>query len=146
VRRIEGERALLVLARGGQVPAGQAHLARQEVDIGLVRGQGPGAGRRAGGDVQAVGGQGGLGHADVRLPVTRREPGRLVRRAQRVGLVAQVDQRVAGQAVRPLIGGIQGRRPVGHLDRLGVTLSAQVRAGHQAPGPAAVRLCRYHAG
>ena len=146
MRRIESERALLVFTRTGQVPAGQAHLAREEVDIRLVRSQGPGTGRGAGGDLQAVGGQRGLGDADVRLPVTRREPARLVRRAQRVRILAQMDQRVAGQAVRPLIGGVQGRRPVGHLDRLGVALRAQVRAGHQAPGPAAVRLRRDHAG
>ncbi|HEY6297796.1 MAG TPA: hypothetical protein VIX15_19235, partial [Streptosporangiaceae bacterium] len=122
MRRVEGERVLLVLTRRSQVPAGQAHLARQEVDIRLVRGQGPGAARRSGGDLQAVGGQRGLGHADVRLPVTRREPGRLLRRAQRVGVPAQVHQRVAGQAVRPLVRGIQGRGAVGYLDRVGVAL------------------------
>ncbi len=146
VRRIEGERAFLVLARLRQVPADQAHLSRKEVDIRLVRRQCPGPRRRLRGGVKPVGGQGGLGHADVRLPVTRREPAPLLRRAQRVLVAAQVNQGIAGQAVRPLVGGVEGRRPVGHLDRLGIALRAQVRPGHQAPGPAAVRLCRHDAG
>jgi MFS family permease len=146
VRGIQREGAFLMLARGGQVATAQAHLAGQEMHVGLVGGQGPGPGRRVGGGVQPLGGQGGLGQADVGLPVAGREPARLVRRAQPVAVVAQVDQRVAGQAVRPLIRGVQGHRPVGHLDGLGVPVRAQVRAGHQAPGPAAVRLRRHDPG
>jgi MFS family permease len=145
VRGIQRQGALLMLARGGQVAAAQAHLAGQEMHVGLVGGQGPGPGRRVGGGVQPVGGQGRLGQAHVGLPVAGREPARLVRRAQRVGVVAQVDQRIAGQAVRPLVRGIQGHRPVGHLDGLGVPVRAQVRTGHQAPGPAALRLGRHDA-
>jgi MFS family permease len=146
VRGIQRERALLMLARGGQIAAAQAHLAGQEVHVGFVGGQGPGSSRRVGGGIQPMGGQGGLGQADVRLPVAGREPARLLRRAQRVGVVALVDQCVAGQAVRPLVRGVQGHGPVGHLDGLGVPVRAQVRTGHQAPGPAAVRLRRYDPG
>jgi MFS family permease len=103
VRGIQREGALLMLARGGQVAAAQAHLAGQEVHVGLVGGQGPGPGRRVGGGVQPLGGQGGLSQAHVGLPVAGREPARLVRGTQRIPVVAQVDQRVAGQAVRPLV-------------------------------------------
>jgi MFS family permease len=60
VRGIQREGALLVLARRGQVAAAQAYLAGQEVDVGLVRREGPGPGRRVGGSVQPLGGQGGL--------------------------------------------------------------------------------------
>ena len=140
VRGIQREGALLMLARRGQVTAAQAHLAGQEVHVGLVGGQGPGPGCRVGGGVEPLGGEGGLSQAHVGLPVTGCEPARLVRRAHRVAVVAQVDQRVAGQAVRPLVRGIQRHRPVGHLDGLGVPVRAQVRAGHQAPGPGTVRL------
>ena len=146
VRRIQREGSFLMLARGGQVASAQAHLAGQEVHIGLVRGQRPGPGRRVGSGVQPLGGQGSLSQAHVGLPVAGRQQARLVRRSQRVGVVAQVDQRVAGQAVRPFVRGIQGHRPVGHLDGLGVPVRAQVRAGHQAPGPAAVRLGGHDAG
>jgi hypothetical protein len=146
VRGIQRQGTLLMLARGGQVASAQAHLAGQEMHVGLVGSQGPGPGRRVGGGVQPLGGQGGLGQADVRLPVAGREPARLLRRAQRVGVVAQVDQRVAGQTVRPLVRRIQRHRPVGHLDGLGVPVRAQMRTGHQAPGPAAVRLRRHDPG
>jgi MFS family permease len=124
VRGIQREGALLMLARGGQVTAAEAHLAGQEMHVGLVWGQGPGPGRRVGGGIQPVGSQRGLSQADVRLPVAGREPARLVRRAQRLGVVAQVDQGVADQAVRPLVRRIQGHRPVGHLDGLGVPVRA----------------------
>jgi MFS family permease len=140
VRGIQREGTLLMLARGGQVAAAQAHLAGQEVHVGLVGGQGPGPGRRVGGGVQPLGGQRGLSQAHMGLPVAGREPARLVRRAQRVPVVTQVDQRVAGQAVRPLVRRVERHRPVGHLDGLGVPVRAQVRAGHQAPGPGALRL------
>jgi MFS family permease len=146
VRGIQREGALLMFARGRQVAAAQAHLAGQEMHVGLIGSQGPGPGRRVGGGVQPVGGQGGLRQAHVGLPVAGREPACLVRRAQRVGVVTQVDQRVAGQSVRPLVRGVQGHRPVGYLDGLGVAVGAQVRAGHQAPGPAALRLRRHDPG
>jgi MFS family permease len=140
VRRVQRQGPFLMLARGRKVATAQAHLAGQEMDVGLVRGQGPGPGRRVGRGVQPMGGQGGLSQAHVRLPVGGREPARLLRRAQRVGVVTHVNQGVAGQPVRPLVLGIKGHRPVGHLDRFGVPVRAQVRAGHQAPGPAAVGL------
>ena len=95
---------------------------------------------------EALRGQRGLRHAHVRLPVAGRQAARLVRRPQRVRVVAPVDQGVAGQPVRPLVGRVEGRRPVGGADRLGVAFRAQVRAGHQAPGPAALRLGRDHPG
>ena len=81
VRGIQREGALLMLARGGQVAAAQAHLAGQEMHVGLVGSQGPGPGRRVGGGVQPLGGQGGLSQAHVGLPVAGCEPARLVRRA-----------------------------------------------------------------
>jgi hypothetical protein len=146
VRRVQRQGAFLMLARGRQVAVAQAHLAGEEMDVGLVRGQGPGPGRCVGSGVQPVGGQGGLSQAHVCLPVGGRKPARLLRRAQRVGVVAQVNEGVAGQPVRPLVLGVKGHRPVGHLDGLGVPVRAQVRTGHQAPGPAAVRLRRDDAG
>src|SRR5260370_1162172 len=75
-----------------------------------------------------------------RVRVTGREPARRVRGPQRVRVVAEVDQGVAGQAMRPVVGGVQGYRPVGGGYRLGIAVRAQVRAGHQAPGPAALWL------
>jgi hypothetical protein len=69
VRGIEREGPFLVLTRAGQVTPGQAHLAGQEVDIRLVRGQAAGPRRRLGGQVEPLGRQRGLGDADVRLPV-----------------------------------------------------------------------------
>ena len=143
---VERQGPFLMLAGAAQVAARQAHLAGEEVHVRLVRGQAAGAGRRLGGDVQPLGGQRGLGHAHVRLPVAGRQAARLVRRPQRVRVVTQVDQGVAGQPVRPLVSRIEGRRPVGGGNRLGVAVRAQVRAGHQAPGPAALRFGRDHAG
>jgi hypothetical protein len=146
VRRVERQGLFLMLPGLRQLPTGQTHLAGQEVHVGLVRGQRAGPGRRLGRDVQALPGQRGLRHAHVRLPVAGREAARLVRRPQRVRVVAQVDQGVAGQPVRPLVGGVEGHRPVGRADRLGVAFRAQVRAGHQAPGPAALGFGRDHPG
>jgi len=142
VRRVERQGLLLVLAGLRQPATGQAHLAGEEVHVGLVRGQRAGPGRGLGRDVEAMAGQRGLRHAHVRLPVAGREAARLVRRPQRVRVVAQVDQGVAGQPVRPLVGRVEGHRPVGRADRIGVAFPAQVRAGHQAPGPAAVGFGR----
>jgi hypothetical protein len=142
VRRVERQGQFLALAGGGQVTARQAHLTGEEVHVRLVRGQRAGAGRGLGGDVEALPGQRGLRHAHVRLPVTGREAARRLRRPQRIGVVAQVDQGVAGQPVRPLVGRVEGHRPVGRADRLGIAFPAQVRAGHQAPGPAALGLGR----
>ena len=146
MRRVQRQGLFLVLAGGGQVAARQAHLAGQEVHVGLVRGQRAGPGRGLGRDVEALSGQRGLRHAHVRLPVAGREAARLVRRPQRVRVVAPVDQGVAGQPVRPLVGRVERHRPVGRADRLGVAFRAQVRAGHQAPGPAALRFGRDHPG
>jgi hypothetical protein len=146
VRGVERERSFLVLACLRQVTAGQAHLAGEEVHVGLVGSQAARPGRRLGGDVEPLGGQGGLGDADVRLPVAGREPARLVGRLQPGRVIRQVHQGVAGQTVRPLVSGIEGDRPVGGGDRVGVAILAQVRAGHQAPGPAAFRFRGDHAG
>ena len=85
VLRVERQGPFLMLAGAGQVAARQAHLAGEKVHVRLVRGEAAGAGRRLGGDVQPLGGQGGLGHAHVRLPVAGCQAARLVRRAQRVG-------------------------------------------------------------
>jgi hypothetical protein len=146
VRGIEREGSFLVFPRLRQIAAGQAHLAGEEMHVRLVRGQAAGPRRRLGGDVEPLGRQGGLGDADVRLPVAGREPARLVGRPQRGRIAGQVDQGVAGQAVRPLVGGIEGHRPVGGGDRVRVAIPAQVRAGHQAPGPAALRFRGHHPG
>jgi len=142
VRRVERQRLFLMLTGLRQLTTSQAHLAGQEVHIGLVRGQRTGPRRGLGRDARALPGQRGLRHAHVRLPVAGREAARLVRRPQRVGEVAQVDQGIAGQPVRPLVGRVEGHRAVGRADRLGVAFRAQVRAGHQAPGPAALRVGR----
>jgi hypothetical protein len=146
VRGIEREGSFLVLTRMPQVAAGQTHLAGEEVHVGLVRSQATGPRRRLGGDVEPLRRQGGLGHADVRLPVAGRKPARLVGRPQRGRVAGQVDQGVAGQPVWPLVGGIEGHRPLGGGDRVRVALPAQVRAGHQAPGPAALRFGGHHSG
>jgi hypothetical protein len=146
VRRVQCQGLLLMLTRLRQPTARQAHLSGQEVHVGLVRGQRAGAGRGLGRDAQALPGQRGLRHAHVRLPVAGREAAGLVGRPQRVREVAQVDQGVAGQPVRPLVGRVEGHRPVGRADRVGVAFGAQVRAGHQAPGPAALRFGRDHPG
>jgi hypothetical protein len=121
---VERQGSFLMLTRLGQVAAGQAYLAGEEVHIGLVRGQTAGPPGRFGGDVEPVSRQRGLGYADVRLPVAGREPARLVGRLQRGRVVGQVDQGVTGQAVRPLVGGIKGHRPVGGGDRVGVAVCA----------------------
>jgi hypothetical protein len=144
VRRVQCQRLLLMLAGLHQLTTGQAHLAGQEVHVGLVRGQRAGPGRGLGRDARSLPGQRGLRHAYMRLPVAGRKAAGLVRRPQRVREVAQVDQGVAGQPVRPLVGRIEGHRPVGRADRLGVAFRAQVRPGHQAPGPAALRFGRNH--
>jgi hypothetical protein len=146
VRRVQCQGLLLMLTRLGQPTPRQAHLAGQEVHVGLVRGQRAGLRRGLGRDAQALSGQRGLCHAHVRLPVAGREAARLVGRAQCVREVAQVDQGIAGQPVRPLVGRVQGHRPVGRADRIGVAFGAQVRAGHQAPGAAALRFGRDHPG
>jgi len=146
VRGIERQGSFLVFTRLRQIAAGQAHLAGEEVHVGLVRSQAAGPCRRLGGHVESLRRQGGLSHADVRLPVAGREPARLVGRPQRGRVAGQVDQGVAGQPVRPLVGGIEGHRPVGGGDGVGVALPAQVRTGHQAPGPAALRFRGHHPG
>jgi hypothetical protein len=146
VRRVERQGLFLVLAGLRQLTASQAHLAGQEVHVGLVRGQRAGPRGGLGRDVQALPGQRGLRHAYVRLPVAGREAARLAGGPQRVREAAQVDQGVAGQPVRPLVGRVEGHRPVGRADRLVVAFRAQVGAGHQAPGPAALRFGRDHPG
>ncbi len=146
MRGIKRKGSFLVLMGRRQVAAGQAHLAGEEVDIRLVRGQAARPGRRLSGDVESLGRQGGLGDADVRLPVARREPPRFIGGPQRMRVVAQVNQGVAGQAVRPLVRGVKGHRPAGGGAGVGVAVRAQVRAGHQAPGPGALRLGRHHPG
>ena len=144
VRRVQCQGLLLMLTGLHQPTTGQAHLAGQEVHVRLVRGQRAGPGCGFGRDTRALPGQRGLRHAYVRLPVAGREAARLVRRPQRVREVAQVDQGVAGQPVRPFVGRVEGHRPVGRADRLGVAFRAQVRPGHQAPSPAALRFGRNH--
>ena len=121
---VERQGPFLMLAGSGQVAARQAHLAGEKVHVRLVRGEAAGAGRRLSGDVQPLGGQGGLGHAHVRLPVAGCQAARLVRRPQSVRVVAQVDQGVAGEPVRPLVSRVEGHRPVGGGNRLGVAVRA----------------------
>ena len=141
VRRVKGERALLVVPRAVQVAARERHLAGQEVHVGLVRREPARLGRGGGGERRAAPAASAAcaTHTWV-CQYAGREPPRLRRRPQRLGVVAQVHQRVGGQPVRPLLGRLDRRGPVGGLDRLGEPVGAQVRAGEQAPGPAAARL------
>ena len=142
VRRVKGQGALLVLAGPVQVTAREGDLAGQEVHVGFVRRELRGLGRGGGGDRGLAGGKRGLRDAHMGLPVTGGEPPGLRRRPQRLPVVAQVHQRVGGQPVRPLLDWLDGGRPVGGLNGFGEAVSAQVRAGEQAPGPAAARLGR----
>jgi hypothetical protein len=140
VRRVQCQGPFLVGTGLAERASGQAHLAGQEVHVGLVRRQRAGPGRGGVGDVEVMAGQRRLRHAHVRLPEVRCQTARLARRPQRVGVVAEVDQGIAGQPVRPLVGGVECDRPVGGADGVGVPLGTQVRAGQQAPGAAAVRF------
>jgi hypothetical protein len=146
VHRVQGQGLLLMDTRTGQVAAGQAHLAGQEMHIGLVRRQLTCLGRGGVGDAEVLAGQGRLRHADVRLPQVRCQAAGLAGRPQRVSVVTQVDQRVAGQPVRPLVLRVECDRPVSRAGRVGVSLGAQVSAGQQAPGPAVVTIGGHHPG
>ena len=142
VRGVQRQRALLVHPGRLQVARGQAHLARQEVHVRLVRGQAAGLPGRGGGDVQAPGPQRRLRHADMGLPVSRGQPPGLHARPQRLGVVVGVQQRVAGQPVRPFVRRIQAHRAVGRVHGLLVPPRAELSPGQQAPGPGVLRLRR----
>jgi hypothetical protein len=146
VGRIQGKRPLLVLPRRVQIAAGQAYLAGEEVHVGLVRREGARLLGRGRGDVEPPRAERGLGHADVGLPVPRREPARLVAGPQRLSVVVGVQQRVAGQPVRPLIRGIQRHRAVGGVNGLLVAARPEVSTGQQAPCPRVLGLGRDQAG
>jgi hypothetical protein len=137
---VQGECPFLMGTRQAQRAGGQAHLAGQEVHIGFARRELTSLARGGVGDVEMLAGQRRLRHAHMGLPQLRCQQARFAGRPQRVGVVAQVNQRVAGQPVRPLVGRVERDRPVGRPDRVDVPLGAQVGAGEQAPGPAAVRF------
>jgi hypothetical protein len=99
------------------------------VHVRLARGQRAGLGGGGAGDVEVLASQRRLRHAHVGLPQVRCQPARLTGGVQSVGVVAEVDQRVAGQPVRPLVRRVERDRPVGRADGVDVPLGAQVGPG-----------------
>jgi hypothetical protein len=146
VRGVEGEGAFLVRTGSVELPPRQRHLAGQEVHVGLVRREAAGLRRRGGGDGLLGRGQRRLRDAHVSLPVRGGQPPRLGRRAQCLRVVAEVHERVAGEPVRPFLGRLDRRGPVGRLDRLLIPVGTEVRAREQAPRTAAAGLGGDHAG
>ena len=137
VRRVKGERALLVPAGRVEVAAGERHLAGQEVHVGLVRGERGGPPPRRRRPARA-------GRPPAR-PARRTRgsastPGRAAatrppRAAPRPWLPRCMSALEASRCGHSSAGSMAAARLAASTG-LGVPVGAQVGAGEQAPGPA----------